>query len=265
MPTENSPSSPSVIYLAINLEDAEDRRRSLLHQAEAFGLQLQIVSAVSGKQLTPEQRARYDEAQLHRFYNYSLSDNEKACTLSHHRALGEFLQSDADYAVVLEDDAQLQPHFNEALHELINHLRGWDVAKLHLGNGIRTIPLMRPRAAAPIEPVFSSKLSSVSVAFLYTRRAAEIIHRELSTFWLPTDSQIFQIILDQNLRIIGVEPEAVKLMPCPSTIDSSAATHRKKPGKRTLMQYLRHRLRVWDNSLRKIYLYLCVRIKLGRM
>lgn len=256
---------PSIIILTINLSSAERRRASISAQMEQLGLQTQFVEAVAGKDLTAEQKACYRASRTRRYYNYELTPNEQACVLSHRKALGEFLQSGAEYAVVLEDDAELQPAFIAGIRELTERLQGWDMAKLQVGSGIRTYPLL-PESGACLRPVFTRKFGSVAVGFLYTRRAACILYEQMQQFWLPADTMIYQIALEQGLRIIGTLPELVRVAPMPSTIDTAGAAARGvTKGKRSLCQYLRHRALLWGNALRKMRMLALVRRSLRRL
>lgn len=258
--------SDSVIYLCINLPWDEVRRQSILSQSTRLGVNLQLVEAVAGKNLTPEQRACYDAALTQRYYNYHLTDNEIACTLSHRKALEIFLSSGASYGVILEDDAILSPHFNEGIRELTENLRGWEVGKLQLpaARHIRPLPLRgEGESASGITPLFSTRFSAQSVGFIYTRRAVGIICEALSRFYLPADSMIGQIILDKQLPVIALHPELVTQEQ--GNFESTIHCKEKTQGRRSLPQYLRHRLRLYANNLRRRKLYRKVLRELHRV
>lgn len=261
----------SVIYLCINLAWAEERRCSIAEQAEQLGIDIQLVEAVAGKDLTPEQRACYDSSLTKRYYNYHLTDNEIACTLSHRKALETFLASDAQYAVVLEDDAILSPHFREGIHKLTHHLHGWEVAKLNLPSRstrhTRPISLPSGVGCSPhIEPVFSTRIGSEAVGFVYTRHAAQVLSEGLRRFYLPADSMIGQLILDKQIPTIALRPELVSQVHSGflSTIESNDSAVRGAESRRNLLQYLRHRLRAWRNNLLRRKLYRVVQRTLYR-
>lgn len=262
------PEQAAVIYLVINLPSAEERREAILAQAEELGIVVQLVPAISGAELTAEQLSCYDEAFLQRYYSYKLTANEIACTLSHRKALDTFLEGGADYAVVLEDDAKLAPHFCEGVRELTQRLRGWEVAKLNIpAHRSRPIPLPPAEMqGATISPVFCTRIGSEAVGFVYTRHAACVIREALESFYLPADSMIGQIILDKQLPAIALQPQLV-IQEAPgglSTIDAHNSSQRAVSGRRSLAQYLRHRIRTWANNLRRRRLYRAVRRRVHR-
>ena len=247
------PDTPSVLYLAINLPRAAERRESLTRQAERLGIRIDMVPAVAGTEL-PEDTTTcgYDKITRRKAFSNDLLPNEIACALSHRKALRTFLDSGADYAVVLEDDALLSENFNEGLHELFHHLSGWQVAKLFTADG-RLFPLLPQKTGGCIEPVFPKKLPWVAVGYLYSRAAAQTVYEKLGRFWLPADAQIGRILLDEVIPTIGVSPSLV-VSADPnneqSTLDADGARRAERP-KRSLLQYIRYRASVLHTAFAK--------------
>lgn len=256
--------NPSVMYLIINLQSAQARRERMQAQVAQMGLSVHWVQAVSGQELTPEQRACYDDARMKTYRNYTLMPNEIACVLSHRKALLTFLQSSAEYGVILEDDADLKPNFNEGIRELTEHLSGWDVAKLYSGKGFRTISLLRSTAGAAVRPIYHRKFGAVTVGYMYTRHAARTLYEALASFWLPADTQIYQIVLEKRLCIIGVSPDICCQAGLASTINTDASRPRGKMQRRNFSQYVRHRLMAYGNMVRKFIVLLKVKARLRR-
>lgn len=238
------PELPSVLYLAINLPSAEERRHAIQRQAEQLGICIQMVPAVSGAELPAD--SGYDRTARRRAYSYDLLPNEIACALSHRKALRTFLDSSAEYAVIMEDDALLAPHFNEGMRELLLHLQGWQVAKLFTSDGGKLYPLLPQPTGACIEPVFPKKLPWVAVGYLYSRAAAQLVHDKMQRFWLPADAQIGHILLHEGIPTIGVTPSLI-VSADPnnenSTLDATAARTATHPA-RSLLQYIRYRASV---------------------
>ena len=246
--------SPSIIYLVINLESATERRESIISQAAEHGFTPQFIPAIAGGELTPDHLAHYDEAHLRRYYAYRLIPNEIACSFSHRKALRAFLESGAEYAVILEDDALLDVRFNEGIHLLTEQLSGWEVAKLQMDPG-RLSPLPLAAQGSGLEPVYSRKIGCEITGMVYTRRAAQILYDGLERIWLPVDSQIYQLILDHPLPTIGLRPTLLFQPYGNSCIDPTLSVRSTTKQRRTLVQYLRHRTRILRNTLLKQKLY----------
>ena len=242
---------PSVLYLVINLPSSADRKMSMLEQGEKFGLDLRIVEAVAGKTLSQEQLDLYDAKGRRRYYNFDLTNNEIACVLSHRKCLEIFLKSGAEHLVILEDDAELAPHFNEGVRELTQHLCGWEVAKLYTDDG-RLFPLMPPCPEAAVQPVFPKKVLWMSIGYMYTRAGAEKMYEAMQSFFLPADLLIANALLFRNIPTIGVAPGIVRIHELGMQSDIDAQESRKRIPANKSRKYLAHRLHVWHVALRKI-------------
>lgn len=245
--------SSSVLYLAINLENAVERRSSVLRQAALFGLDIQLVRAVAGNCLDPAELRHYDRQRRAREFASDLTLNEHACILSHCLALRQFLQSDARFGVVLEDDMVLQPGFNEGIDWLTRHTSGWQCLKLYTGDG-KLYPLHRREPQAPVELVFPKKLPWVAVGTLYTRAGAALILDGFQRYWMGFDAQWAHILLTRRIPVCGVKPSLV-LTSDPfnenSTIDvdnQRTVQDLRNKQDRTLARAVVHRLSVWRTS-----------------
>lgn len=237
----------SILYLVINLPRSEQRREAMLKQASSFGLDVQIVPAVDGAELDLEHSSKYgyDERARKRRHTTGLLPNEIACLLSHRKALQTFLDSAADYAVIMEDDALLAPNFKEGISELMDHLSGWEVVKLFTDDG-ELYPLMPPCDEAPVHPVFPRKLPWVAVGYLYSRRAAKVVLAGMKHFWRPADAQIGKILIDKHIPTIGVTPGLIHSADpynAHSVLDPTGERC-VRPTPRNLFQYLTYRTSV---------------------
>ena len=254
-------------YYVINLPTATDRREIMQRQLETTGRSFQFITAISGQEVEQNNLPGYEAKKTKRYYNYKLVPNEVACVMSHRKALQQFMDDGVEYGVILEDDAQFLPYFNEGIQELIHQITGWDAVKLELRGPSKIFPLcFKWEKNSILQPVFLKHFGRGSAGFMYTRRAAEIILQDSESFFLPADSLIADIIMSRQLRVIAAAPPLLKTFPIPSTIDSKDSNRyelaiRKKHT--SLIQKLRHFLRIQILSLRKIRLYikllLCVR------
>lgn len=255
----------SIIYLVINLPSAKDRRDAMLAQSERFGVDMQIISAISGNDLPPDDSTTgYDRAARERYYTKHLIPNEVACVMSHRKAIKTFLDSPAEYAVIMEDDALLAEHFNEGIRELTEKPREWEVAKLFTDDG-KLYPLCAKIEGAVVQPVFPKKLPWIAVGYLYTRHAAEILYNDLQRFWLPADAQIGHILLTRGIPTIGVSPGLIHSsdpLNLHSTLDAEGLRYAPCPP-RSLSQCLAYRLSVIRTSFRKAHMRKMMRARIN--
>lgn len=125
---------PDYPILILTLEGDEARRAPLLAQLDALGLPYELFLGVNGRAgLSPEDEALVDRPGTLRRIWRQLSDGEYACALSHQAMYRTVLDRGLPGAVILEDDAVLQPGFADFMarglyraHEmvLLDHLGG---------------------------------------------------------------------------------------------------------------------------------------------
>ena len=245
----------------------------MLRQARERGIEIEIIEAVAGQNLSERERADYDRKKRSKFFARELTDNEIACIVSHRKALQTFLESDADYGVILEDDTELRPHFITAIQEATEHWHGWEVAKLYTNEG-SLYPLMKPedaaaaRANAGVEAVLPRKIMWNAMGFLYSHSGAQKVLDGMQHFWRPADPQIGLILLTRRIPTLGISPSPIvaSTLNEVSTIDpkSSGEERWQNIPRRSVMQYLRYRLHVLHIAFAKSRMRALMRRRLTR-
>lgn len=248
----------SIIYLCINLPHSQDRRDFMTQQAAHLGLSIRYVQAVSGAELQAPV-AGYDARARLRIHPANLSPNQMACVLSHKKALAGFLESEAEYAVVLEDDSLLEENIKSVVHELVHHVQGWEIAKLYAPENDTEYSVGDAGGAgAQVRVIFPKKLMWGSVAYLYSRRGAQRLLEGMRSFSAPADVQIAVSILEQGIPTIAVSPPVVRIPgydKLPSTITpQSTPGPRRRTLRRSLCQYIRYRMYVWWYAVSKWFM-----------
>ena len=244
----------NVIFLAINLPASQSRRDNLKEQEAKCGINIQLVEAVAGATLTDEQKSMYNAAKREACYTKHMTANEQACVHSFRKALTTFLASDAEYAVIMEDDVTLNENFTEGLDFIINRLGGWESCKLYTESS-RMYEVFPPINGAPVQPIFPRKFPWGAVCYLHSRKAAEVLVENMRDFYLPADTLIAKILMAKRIPSIGTNPNlAGTLYPNneQSDIDAENARDEQKEPRRSLAQYLRYRWSVFESTRGKI-------------
>ena len=222
----------------INLDRAPERWARISAQLQRLQLPCTRLAAVDAKALTPAQRAALDEPAFHRKHGMTPVPGELGCYLSHIEVMRHFLASDAEFALVLEDDVLLQDSLPAVLQGLMRHPARWDVAKLsavHRGTPQPYLEVARGHQLA----VMLSRCTGSS-AYLMNRAAARAYLREpggLLPMQLPYDH-----VFDQGWRF-GIQYRLVTPTPCrhdeniASTITAPAGGSRKFHWTRRLPTY----------------------------
>lgn len=89
----------------INLARRTDRRDQMQSRFDKIGLSWERIEAVTPDDISADQLARYCNPAAYKWQ----TQGELACSLSHVRALQRFLETDAPYGAIFEDDAVLSP------------------------------------------------------------------------------------------------------------------------------------------------------------
>ena len=224
----------------INLDRAPERLARITTQLQRLGLDFQRIAAVDARALTPAQHAALDEAAYRSKHGMTPVLGELGCYLSHVEAMHRFLASDANFALVLEDDVLLHDSLPGVLRGLMAQPTRWDVAKLsavHSGT---------PVGYASVSPghqlaVMLSRCTGSS-AYLMNRHAAQAYADGLLPMSLPYDH-----VFDQGWRF-GLKFRLVTPTPCghdetiASTIVAPPGVSRKFPWTQRLPTYA-YRLR----------------------
>lgn len=165
----------------INLDDSTDRLETMQHQLSMAGMKFTRIQAVRGADLPIDVAPFF--AHVRQGKDPILLPAEIGCYASHLRALRHVVESDAEVALILEDDAAIPYDLSRTLSELLRVLpRGWDF--VHLCK--ETHHSKRPIATLPSGQavVRYSRLPSGSFGYLVSRSGArKLTDMSIPRFW----------------------------------------------------------------------------------
>ena len=190
----------------INLDRAPDRLARISGRLEELGLSWARLPAVDARAMTPEQRAALDEPAFCRKHGMTPLLGELGCYLSHVQAMRLFVASEAEFALVLEDDVLLHDSLPAVLRGLMAHPQRWDVAKLSAVHRGTPVPYLEVSPGHQLAVMLSR--CTGSSAYLMNRRAATAYARGLLPMSLPYDH-----VFDQGWRC-GLQVRLVTPTPC---------------------------------------------------
>lgn len=96
-----------IVSYVINLDRSIERWQHIQSQAEGFGLDVRRISGVEIDPASREPWPHYDHAAFVRGSSRPMLPQEYGCYLAHVKALNAFLASEAECAVIMEDDVSL--------------------------------------------------------------------------------------------------------------------------------------------------------------
>jgi glycosyl transferase, family 25 len=211
------------VYL-INLDRATDRRAYMDGQLRALGIDYERVAAVDGKALG-EDVADFDPAGYRRLHGRRRHPGEIGCYMSHLDCLRRFLDTDAEFALILEDDGRISDDLPSVLDAAIENAGDWDILRLstvssgkllpfrHLTGGYRlAIALTRQKGSAAY--LVNRQCAKCFLDHLVPMRLAWDIAYDLEYLWGQRAAFVSPVPVDQNTGLatqIQSDTRAAKL------------------------------------------------------
>lgn len=236
----------------INLDRSPERWERIARALAAEGLSPERVAGVDGRRLDPATLA--DDAACRREMGRSLQPGEIGCVLGHRRALEAFLDTDAAFGVVLEDDAVPASGFAAALDALCAHLAARPelaAEAVNLGPSDRKYTTPAGQAGA-VDLLCAHRFPMLATGVLWTRAGAErILAATEGPVRLPWDS-ILRVELTGTNRGFSLQPSLVTPAEGPSDIQSASLTARRSRLNRSRWYFLLKQRRMLREKARAV-------------
>lgn len=124
-----SQAAPAFVTYVINMDSATDRMAHM--DAELKRVQIPYIRqrGVVGMDL-PYPNENFSDWSYKYLHGRRWAPRELGCYLSHIQCLRNFLQTDAPFALILEDDVKLDDNIKEILESAIEHASDWNMLRL---------------------------------------------------------------------------------------------------------------------------------------
>ncbi|MBI9020696.1 MAG: glycosyltransferase family 25 protein [Verrucomicrobia bacterium] len=202
-----TPERSTLHAYVINLQDASQRRENMHADLAILGIEYTRIEAIHGDDLT-EPIEGYDEHQYQVLTGKVTNKRAVGCYLSHIKALREFLTSNRDYALILEDDAILPKDILPLLNAVLAHDAHWDMVRLTAEKKGTYLPFANLPGGH--ELAYNTRVLKNTAAYLVNRHAAQCCVEKMLPMRLPYD-----VALDRDwdfgFRTACVIPFPVKL------------------------------------------------------
>lgn len=196
----------------INLDRAKERLAIMNQELNKHQITYERIDAVDAKILD------HSTYVIDNKYDRDLVPGEIGCYLSHVKALQTFLASENDFAIILEDDAILDPQYKYITEKAMTDFSSysdyekWDVLKLY--NKKRRHIKIKDLDDKFIIGACGTSVPIMGIAAIWTRVAAEkFIHKvcnPLPTITRPIDCDL-QHPWEYNLTIYNLLPTIVEI------------------------------------------------------
>ena len=201
---ENSRKKSGVITYVINLDRSKGRYEYVKDNLHALGYPVERISAVDAKAMSDEEIKSYLDLEFitkrtdHNFFKGAVG-----CALSHIKVWQAFLESDAEYALIFEDDVVFDPKLlKESVSELLENKEKWDIVQLYIDQK-RGMPLhFQELGNQQKMEVYLTKVYG-TVSYLVNRKAARALLEKSLPLKMPIDVY-FTRSWESDLKFIGV-------------------------------------------------------------
>jgi glycosyl transferase family 25 len=201
-----------LIYV-INLDRDSERMASIHANLVRLGLSYERLPAVMGKDVPDWEKLVDPSAYAWRNRLDMPRAGEVGCYLSHLKAMETFLQTEAPWCVILEDDVEVLPACADVLRSL-SEKGDWDLVKLF--NFHSGMPVKKRALAGGHHLVSHLTRTTSSAAYVVNRRAAETLLKSMRPITEQVDHALDRP-WETGLRTRGIRPMPVILAPVAHT------------------------------------------------
>ena len=206
-----------VLTYLINLDGSDARLARATEQLNQSSMTFERFSAYDGRGKALSEFPDYNESQTQKLLGRTLLNSELGCYLSHYGCVEQFLRSDADYLVVLEDDMKIATDFQQRVDEILTYLHQHPEIDWYLIN----IAAKKKKLAKDITQFAEHTLWHAyyfpirGLGLIWSRQGAEAFLKAGKPMYMPVDI-FFQTWLSKNGKGLGVWPALVR----PAGLDS---------------------------------------------
>jgi glycosyl transferase family 25 len=210
----------NLIILLINLDRSKDRLERTGSRLTELGFTWERLPALDGWAKKDEIAHYLDDATFHKQHGKPALPGEVGCYVSHINAMKQFLNTDHDYALILEDDIELGDDLPLVLTQTIKYSDRWDLVKfsgIHSGNPLNIIKLQK----SPYFIAVTTTSYTGASCYLVNKKAATILAESLLPMRLP-----FDLAYDRGWET-GLKIRMVNPAPCQHSFAMGSELHPK--------------------------------------
>jgi len=196
----------NLMTLVINMKDATERMAHMESQLNNANINYTRFDGVNGRALEYPHKdfSAWSYKYLH---GRKWSPVELGCYLSHIHCMKQFLESDSEYLLVLEDDAHVPANLIELLDEASEYKQHWDMLRLSTVNSGKWWPAIQLKEDNYLGVCLT--MEKGAGAYLVNRKAAKKMTHKLLPMRLAWDIA-FDLEWFLGFKTLGLCPLPVK-------------------------------------------------------
>ena len=200
-----STAAPAFVTYVINMDSATERMAHMAAELRRVGISFIRQPGVVGMEL-PYPNENFSDWSYKYLHGRRWAPRELGCYLSHIQCLRNFLQTDAPYALILEDDVKLDDNIKEILESAIEHASGWNMLRLSSVNRGKWWPVRKLGSHSLAVCLTREKGAG---GYLVDRKAAACMLKKLLPMRLAWDIA-FDLEWLLGFKTLGVYPLPVQ-------------------------------------------------------
>lgn len=243
----------------INLEKDIKRKEQIISQCVTFNLDYTVIPAVDGRKLSDDDLNKLIDPEKSK----GMTRGEIGCSLSHYHIYKKIIDENIKHALILEDDAKLEPNVTKALELLEKNVS--DTPTIILLGPINKYATRNNKQLSDDFKLVNVIEAALSHGYFINKPAAQKLINFLFPIWLEADRWVF--FRDYNvIDIKALTPSSITLSTLSNTstiwptkkelkqrehIENERSLTLKKI-KRERGMMMKIRLFFWRNITRKI-------------
>lgn len=195
----------------LNLKRDTEKRLFMQEQLDKFGVQYQIVEAIDGRTLRPDELKPYSKEIALRDFGRELTSGELGCALSHIKMWNQMINEQLNEVLILEDDI----HVGRAIFDVLAERENFpdDYQHINFSTRAKQVPFGEfitdiYRASNHLERPY------LTSAYLLTMKGAQYLLKLANPLYMPIDN----FISISGIKSYGIHPKVVVLSEMDSTI-----------------------------------------------
>ena len=229
----------------INLDGSQERLAVSSQQLEQANIPFTRVSAVDGRKNHPRTNPAYNEKRAMAYLGRNVSGGEFGCYLSHLKAAQMFLESNAKYGMVLEDDMSIESDLSDVVTGILEWLeedgRSWDLINIGTDGIKRHTPLHDFDSMSGTHSLTRAHYFPMTTGgLIWSRVGAEKFVNSQNLIYAPVDNYLRAWLTKTNTGL-AVWPSLVKARGVQSDIDVVPSASRETSERHFFYNLIRHR------------------------
>lgn len=235
---------PKILYYVINLDGSDERLTYATSALAKQGIDFVRISAFDGRKADPVLFSEYDEQKTLNYMGRQLTGGELGCYFSHLNCVKLFLQTDADFVVVLEDDMTPSENLAGKIHKLLQGLNDKPWHLINIGANKRKIftPLFHIENH---EVAQAHYFPMTTTGIIWNKDGAKAFVEQGVPIYAPVDN-FFRDWLTQSNLGISVYPPLVVARDVSSDIGHNS---KRKQNNRSKNYGLLKQKRLWQDKI----------------